>query len=370
MRSEIEALRAEQQRNQRLLAALVSMDQSDLVLDQLRSGETVESITDRLDNKSRQSSISVTNVTTFSQNSDRQAIGNALRPITSATASPLSALPYSHAHGSSVQPGQDEGHTWGSWSGERNTAFQESDAAVPDDPMHWDHDGPATAHSASTYPLVGTWHHQSTSSSRPDSTTRRARIQGQASILGPAFGTSEQSSTQRASANRTWTTVTSDRAFVEHLMALYFCWEYPTFASLSKEHFLEDFNNGNPRHCSSLLVNALLALGCRFSNQPQARADPNKSETAGDHFFAEAVGLLEAQADRHILTTVQALGLMAIREASCGRSSKSLFYSSQSIRLAVEMGLHLDLHTGKDSEAEEELAVRAATFWGAFSLDQ
>jgi hypothetical protein len=153
-------------------------------------------------------------------------------------------------------------------------------------------------------------------------------------------------------------------------MALYFCWEYPTFASLSKEHFLEDFNTGNPRHCSPLLVNALLALGCRFSNQPQARADPNKAETAGDHFFAEAIGILETQTDRHILTIVQALGLMAIREASCGRSSKSLFYSSQSIRLAVEMGLHLDLQKGKDAETEEDLAVRAATFWGAFSLDQ
>jgi len=36
----------------------------------------------------------------------------------------------------------------------------------------------------------------------------------------------------------TWTTITADEALVQHLLALYFCWEYLTFASLSKEHSL------------------------------------------------------------------------------------------------------------------------------------
>lgn len=35
---------------------------------------------------------------------------------------------------------------------------------------------------------------------------------------------------------RLWTTVTSDTELIEHFLALYFCWEYPIFASLSKEH--------------------------------------------------------------------------------------------------------------------------------------
>src|SRR5256885_1609592 len=45
----------------------------------------------------------------------------------------------------------------------------------------------------------------------------------------------------------TWTTITADGALVQHLLALYFCWEYPTFASLSKGHFLKDFMDGRPR---------------------------------------------------------------------------------------------------------------------------
>lgn len=46
----------------------------------------------------------------------------------------------------------------------------------------------------------------------------------------------------------TWTNITSETGLVRHLLALYFCWEYPIFGSLSKEHFLEDFEHGTRRY--------------------------------------------------------------------------------------------------------------------------
>lgn len=163
-----------------------------------------------------------------------------------------------------------------------------------------------------------------------------------------------------------WTSITNDVNLVQHLLALYFCWEYPTFASLSKEHFLHDFRDGRHRYCSPILVNALLALGCRFSTQPMTRANPNDPYSSGDHFFKESQRLFNEEIDHHSLTTIQALGIMSIREASCGRDSESWYYAGQSIRLALEMGLHR-IH---DEDDEDELAVQAATFWGAFALDQ
>lgn len=166
----------------------------------------------------------------------------------------------------------------------------------------------------------------------------------------------------------TWTNITSDSGLVQHLLALYFCWEYPTFASLSKEHFLKDFQNGTPRYCSSILVNALLALGCRFSSQPSTRANPDDPYSSGDHFFQECHRQFHKEQDHHTLTTIQALGIMSIREASCGRDSESWYYAGQSIRLAIEMGLHR-VQEG-DADDEDEVAVQAATFWGAFGLDQ
>ncbi|RDW56823.1 hypothetical protein BP5796_12890 [Coleophoma crateriformis] len=172
--------------------------------------------------------------------------------------------------------------------------------------------------------------------------------------------------------DESWTTVTSDGELVEHLLALYFCWEYPIFATVSKEHFMEDFRKGSLRYCSPMLVNALLALACRFSDRPGTRVSPGDSTTAGNAFFAEASRLFNAEQDHYSLTTIQALGVMSIREASCGRISTSSFLSAQSIRLAVEMGLHIDVaaHDGDDEADKTERAVREATFWGALSLNE
>lgn len=237
--------------------------------------------------------------------------------------------------------------------------------------MSWDSDSAPNnpKSSVENTPLVGSVQDQSLGPESPSS-IHQAKGYGQETILGDKFGEVEQSHPTVTFAG-SWTTITSDVVFVEHLMTLYFCWEYPTFASLSKEHFLEDFRRGKTKNCSPLLVNAILALGCRFSAQPKARADPNDKNTAGDHFFAEAQRLLDQQKDRHVMTIIQALGLMAIREASCGRSSESIFLSGQSIRLAIEMGLHLEHVQDKNGESsDDETAVRAATFWGAFSLDQ
>ncbi|UNI22207.1 hypothetical protein JDV02_008116 [Purpureocillium takamizusanense] len=190
------------------------------------------------------------------------------------------------------------------------------------------------------------------------------RSHGLEQILSPLAGDADRSGDTKRSAE-TWTSITDDINLVHHLLALYFCWEYPTFASLSKEHFLHDFREARHRYCSPILVNALLALGCRFSRQPMTLANPNDPYSSGDHFFKESQRLFYQETDHHSLTTIQALGIMSIREASCGRDSESWFYAGQSIRLAIEMGLHR-IH---DQGDEDELAVQSATFWGAFALD-
>lgn len=167
-----------------------------------------------------------------------------------------------------------------------------------------------------------------------------------------------------------WTNVTADQDFVNHLLALYFCWEYPTFASFSKLHFLHDFRTGRRRFCSSLLVNVILSLACRFSDEAAARLNLSNRESAGDQFFEEAEAILAGQEDQS-LPTIQALALMSLREASCGRSDISRFYGSQSIRMAVESELHLDqLGLSGLTFSCEEREVRSTTFWGCFTLDQ
>lgn len=179
-----------------------------------------------------------------------------------------------------------------------------------------------------------------------------------------------------------WTTVTSDPELVQHLINMYFCWHYTFFTTLSKSLFYKDFLLGNPppgsrrksEYCSPLLVNAMLALGCHFTSRPGSRAVRGDSATAGDHFFREAKRLI-LEGDLHevpALTTVQALALMSVREAGCGREAKGWVYSGMSFRMACDLGLNLDsggMHFSKAINETEEDA-RRITFWGCFLFDK
>jgi hypothetical protein len=175
-----------------------------------------------------------------------------------------------------------------------------------------------------------------------------------------------------------WTEVTSEPDLILHLLNMYFTWHYTYFTTLSKELFWHDFSLGNlPRtvkrkteYCTPLLVNAMLALGCHFTSWPQARSDPKNSATAGDHFFKEAKRLI-LENDEHEnprLATVQALALMSVREAGCGREARGWVYSGMSFRMAYDLGLNID--SGSSNLDDSEIDARRITIWGCFLFDK
>ena len=175
-----------------------------------------------------------------------------------------------------------------------------------------------------------------------------------------------------------WTKVTPDPELVIHLINMYFTWHYTYFTTLSKSLFYRDFLSGKPiqdsrqktEYCTSLLVNAMLALGCHFTSWPASRADSRDSATAGDHFFKEAKRLI-LENDEHEnprLATVQALALMSVREAGCGREAKGWVYSGMSFRMAEDLGLNVD--SGSLTRGEQEADARRITIWGCFLFDK
>ena len=180
-----------------------------------------------------------------------------------------------------------------------------------------------------------------------------------------------------------WTTVTQDQNLVIHLLNMYFTWHYTFFTTLSKSLFYRDFSIGRPangtrrqiEYCTPLLVNVMLALGCHFTSHRNARENPDDSATAGDHFFKEARRLLieDGEYERPRLATVQALALMSVREAGCGREGKGWTYSGISFRMACDLGLNFQaggLSTKDPSSDEEEADARRITFWGCFLFDK
>ncbi|KJZ78060.1 hypothetical protein HIM_02697 [Hirsutella minnesotensis 3608] len=177
-----------------------------------------------------------------------------------------------------------------------------------------------------------------------------------------------------------WTTVTSDANLISHLIDMYFNYHYAYFTTLSKNLFWRDFAKGASAvvgaataHCSPLLVNAMLALGCHFTDTAGAYAVPGDSRTKGDHFFAEAKRLILANDEfaKPRLVTVQALALMSVREAGCAREAKGWVYSGMSFRMAQDLGLNLEVSgASRQLMSDEEIDARKITFWGCFLFDK
>lgn len=353
LRTEIDQLRKQQRQNDSVLTALVKPELWGEVLTRIRSGQSVEGISEWLGGSLPSGGGALP---TFSPPSGLPPPRPTLPPLSGITTdlnfgdgNPNNALPGGYGPLSMgpqySQKNNDYDHN-SPWAFSSQSQTQSTRSSSHPDVMNWTSDAPSQNR-------VGSW--VLDQSSPVDS----GRYRGMDQILAPL------DSPGMKSPPTTWTAITADSSLVQHLLALYFCWEYPTFASLSKEHFLKDFLDGRSRYCSPILVNALLALGCRFSTQPNTRANANDPTTSGDHFFAEALRLFAKETNHHNLTTIQALGIMAIREASCGRDSESWYYAGQSVRMAIELGLH---RLSGDGDTDE-LAVQAATFWGAFALD-
>ncbi|KFA47478.1 hypothetical protein S40293_02116, partial [Stachybotrys chartarum IBT 40293] len=362
LRTEIEQLRHRQRSSDQVFAALVRPELWEEILTRLRGGQGVESISDWLDSgapsavapfpQSREPSMPATSAMAPS---NHQFASGGSGPGTMASMSlgvgTLSAAATGHAP-PALRGELGLGSPWNISQQSQSVAAGSTPSSSHPDAMSWT----ADLRGQPPQSRVGSW----AETIRPESHADMIpRFRGLEQVLAPMNGS------EMKNPAGTWTNITSDISLVQHLLALYFCWEYPTFASLSKEHFLRDFQDGRHQYCSPILVNALLALGCRFSTQPMTRENPSDAHTSGDHFFKESQRLLCQEKDHHSLTTIQALGIMSIREASCGRDSESWYYAGQSIRLAIEMGLHR-LH---DEGDEDEVAVQSATFWGAFALD-
>jgi hypothetical protein len=182
-------------------------------------------------------------------------------------------------------------------------------------------------------------------------------------------GSKEESSAMAADQVGTWTTATNDGELVKHLLLLYFSWVHPFYLLFPEEVFWYGLNNKKLKYCSPMLVNAVLAVACNFSDRPEARSDQNDATTVGNHFFAEAKRLL-SEDDRSCLTTVQALGVMSLRQAMNNHDSSGWGYVGRMMTMSVELGLHMTCAGSTHGKVTPtEVEVRRITFWGCYVLD-
>ncbi|OGM49506.1 hypothetical protein ABOM_001741, partial [Aspergillus bombycis] len=161
-----------------------------------------------------------------------------------------------------------------------------------------------------------------------------------------------------------------------HLIELYFAWQDPWLHVVDMDVFWKA-QSGYPNERSSTqyysraLSNAMCALGAAHESKyhPDLVTFPRSlSELFGDR----AKLLLELEMENPSVATIQALVLLSSYEASCTRDTRCWLYSGMAMRLAFDLGVHLDMtpYVEKEIISPEEADLRRMVFWGVYLSEQ
>ncbi|KAH7207840.1 fungal-specific transcription factor domain-containing protein [Fusarium redolens] len=164
-----------------------------------------------------------------------------------------------------------------------------------------------------------------------------------------------------------------DEQLINHLITLYFTWQNPSLRVVDQEAFQTARNEFllSPRedglYCE-FLVNAMCAVGASFERCKH----PELPTPLSDFFANRAKSLLDSQLDKPRLSTIQALAILSTHEGGATRDTRGWLYSGMAMRLAFDLGLHIDptpyVASGRMSDIEAR--VRNVTFWGTFATDR
>ncbi|KNG48363.1 hypothetical protein TW65_04885 [Stemphylium lycopersici] len=160
-----------------------------------------------------------------------------------------------------------------------------------------------------------------------------------------------------------------DPELEEHLIKLYFCWEDPSIHFVEQDVFYRErkrckANFGTSKLYSEVLVNAMCAVGASFTS----RHCIELPEPLVDFFASRSRALLDIELDSPTISTVQSLGILSGVESIRKLDARGWLYSGMAVRLATDLGLHLDSQFYVDAGiiGEEEASLRKVVFWGVF----
>ena len=148
----------------------------------------------------------------------------------------------------------------------------------------------------------------------------------------------------------------------DYLMNLF--WEHfnSVIHAIHKEAFLEDYEQGSAHFYSPFLHICILAVGFRYADKSRPDIQRIALGPRESTFHREAKYMLDVELERPGgIPQVQALLLLANCECSVGRDHTGWLYSGMGVRLAFDIGLHLE--TRSSGLSEREVEVRHMTLW-------
>jgi hypothetical protein len=154
-----------------------------------------------------------------------------------------------------------------------------------------------------------------------------------------------------------------------HLLDLHWNRQHHTFLLTYRPAFMRDLVHGGPS-CSKFLLNAIFACASKYSDRVELRDDPSNPLTAGGRFFRRCDQILGESPPwgQSSIPTVVAFLLLGSTFISRGEISKGWSYSGFAMRMAFDLGLHLDCR--KPGSTAEDIEIRKRVYWGAFICDK
>ncbi|KXX81374.1 Nitrogen assimilation transcription factor nirA [Madurella mycetomatis] len=137
-----------------------------------------------------------------------------------------------------------------------------------------------------------------------------------------------------------WTKVSSDDTLMRKLFSLYFSCEYQWMPAFQKDYFLQDMAAGHRGCCSSLLVNAVLALASMDHDRIPNRYEYWNHRNLSYQFLAEAERLwdIETASRRVRVTTLQAALILHIVHNVHAMDAIGYSYLRQAVNMAKKIG--------------------------------
>lgn len=164
-----------------------------------------------------------------------------------------------------------------------------------------------------------------------------------------------------------------DTDLEDHLLKLYFCWEDPSIHVVDEDVFWRERNKCRASNqvsyvYSEVLTNAMCAVGATLTS----RHYPHLPEPLADFFATRAKVLLELEMDAPKLSTVQSLVVLSAVEALLARDARGWLDSGMAVRVAVDLGLHLDPQPYVEAGIiePEEAMLRNEVWGGVFVHDR
>ncbi|KAH7156707.1 hypothetical protein EDB81DRAFT_398435 [Dactylonectria macrodidyma] len=172
---------------------------------------------------------------------------------------------------------------------------------------------------------------------------------------------------------RPWTTVIDDGLLSELITNLFIWDSVYCFPCLDRVAFVEDMAAGDvqkAKWCSPLLVNAICALRCQFSERAKLFAARTQQDLA-ERFLEESKGLLTRENGRPSIPTVQALVFMYLATAVAGKDRAARVYRFTAFTILRRLRLEERFNSLGDENPEDskERRVISCVLWGLFAME-